>query len=189
MCRHAGLRSASRLDKWPKPPTRDALAPLIVCLSCGSCRGTSANVFFHHGWRLLGLIDCARGSIDSLEVDATWTRVPANLYLTKRADRNELVKILDVDIAKLRKSEEQSGTATGQAMRTPYQAVRTLEASGQWHRARRFDPSLDSCGHETNGENRRSCTRRKSAREGSRADQCTPAGFGATSSNASSQHH
>ena len=45
---------------------------------------------------------------------------PANLFLTKRADRSELVKILDFGIAKLRKIDNQPGTATGQAMGTPY---------------------------------------------------------------------
>ncbi len=45
---------------------------------------------------------------------------PANLFLTKRADRTELVKVLDFGIAKLRKTEDQAATATGQAMGTPY---------------------------------------------------------------------
>ena len=47
---------------------------------------------------------------------------PANLFVTKRADRSELVKVLDFGIAKLRKNEAQSATATatGQAMGTPY---------------------------------------------------------------------
>ena len=45
---------------------------------------------------------------------------PANLFVTRRADRSELVKILDFGIAKLRKSDDQAATATGQAMGTPY---------------------------------------------------------------------
>jgi serine/threonine-protein kinase len=45
---------------------------------------------------------------------------PANLFLIKRADRTELVKILDFGIAKLRKVDDQPGTVTGQAMGTPY---------------------------------------------------------------------
>jgi serine/threonine protein kinase len=45
---------------------------------------------------------------------------PANLFLIKRPDRSELVKILDFGIAKLRKANDQPGTVTGLTLGTPY---------------------------------------------------------------------
>ena len=45
---------------------------------------------------------------------------PANLYIVKRADRTDWIKILDFGIAKLRSSEETADTATGLAMGTAH---------------------------------------------------------------------
>ena len=45
---------------------------------------------------------------------------PANVFLVTRPDRTELAKILDFGIAKLRKTEDQPGTATGMTLGTPH---------------------------------------------------------------------